>query len=153
VGSLILFVRATSLDEHSDLRNEGGQTFHNKLPDGTKDSASKADKLMELRGAHLNHANGIGSPRQHLDTMGMSSPNNEGKAQPKLVSATQSASRNAFPTDEVQLNPATSVAAQALWGSDVRTERVEALRHAIAMGMYNVSSSDLAGKLITALLK
>jgi negative regulator of flagellin synthesis FlgM len=43
--------------------------------------------------------------------------------------------------------------AQALSGSDVRTDRVAALQQSIAAGTYNVSSSDVADKVISALLQ
>jgi len=42
--------------------------------------------------------------------------------------------------------------AQALEGSDVRTEKVAALQESIANGSYNVSSSDVADKMIRSLL-
>jgi negative regulator of flagellin synthesis FlgM len=42
---------------------------------------------------------------------------------------------------------------QALSGSDVRMEKVAALQQAIEAGTYNVSSSDVADKLISSLLK
>ena len=55
-------------------------------------------------------------------------------------------------TDETKLSSASSVIAQALGGSDVRTDKVEALQKAIADGSYSVSSSDVADKLIQTLL-
>jgi len=42
---------------------------------------------------------------------------------------------------------------QALSGSDVRSSKVEALQQSIAAGTYNVSSSDVADKLIESLQK
>ncbi len=42
---------------------------------------------------------------------------------------------------------------QALNTSDVRTEKVAALQAAIANGSYNVSSSDVANKIVDSLLK
>jgi len=45
------------------------------------------------------------------------------------------------------------VVSQALSGSDVRFEKVAALQQQIAAGTYNVSSSDVADKLLSSLLK
>jgi anti-sigma28 factor (negative regulator of flagellin synthesis) len=46
-----------------------------------------------------------------------------------------------------------SMASPALSGRDIRTEKIAALQRAIAARTYHVSSSDIAGKLINALLK
>jgi negative regulator of flagellin synthesis FlgM len=54
--------------------------------------------------------------------------------------------------DQASLSPTASLVAQALSGSDVRTEKVTALQQSIAAGSYNVPSSDVAGKLMGALL-
>ena len=42
--------------------------------------------------------------------------------------------------------------AQALEGSDTRSAKVASLQQAIAAGTYNVSSSDVADKIIQSLL-
>ena len=55
-------------------------------------------------------------------------------------------------TDETNLSSAGGIVAQALEGSDVRTAKVAALQQAIADGSYNVSSSDVAEKIIQSLL-
>jgi len=44
------------------------------------------------------------------------------------------------------------VVAQALTGSDVRADKVAALQQSIAAGTYNVPSSDVAGKVLSAML-
>lgn len=58
--------------------------------------------------------------------------------------------------DQASLSSAAGVvgglAAQASQGSDVRTERVAALQQAISAGTYNVSSADVADKIMGALL-
>jgi len=41
---------------------------------------------------------------------------------------------------------------QAMGTSDVRTDKVASLQASIANGTYNVSSSDIASKLLTAML-
>lgn len=64
-------------------------------------------------------------------------------SQPSLVSST---------SDDAQLSRAASLASQAASISDVRTEKVEAVRSAIADGSYNVSSADLAQSLVNHML-
>jgi len=48
--------------------------------------------------------------------------------------------------DRTSLSANAVLMAQALSGSDVRTDRVTALQQSIAAGTYNVSSSDVADK-------
>ena len=55
-------------------------------------------------------------------------------------------------TDHADLSTAGGLIAKALEGSDTRTAKVEPLQKAIATGSYDVSSSDVADKLIQALL-
>lgn len=68
-------------------------------------------------------------------------------------SSTTAANSAATQSDQANLSSTGSVIAQALNGDDVRTEKVAALREAIASGTYNVSSSDVADKLIQSLVK
>lgn len=51
--------------------------------------------------------------------------------------------------DQASLSAAAALAGQD--GSDVRLDKVQALQKAIASGSYNVSASDVAGKLLDAL--
>ena len=51
------------------------------------------------------------------------------------------------------LSSTSAVVAQALSGSDVRTEKVAALQQSIAAGTYNVPSAAVADKLIGSMLK
>lgn len=64
----------------------------------------------------------------------------------------QKGSFSAAPVDEATLSPTANMVAQALSGSDVRTDKVAALQQSIAAGTYNVSSSEVAAKVINALL-
>jgi len=53
--------------------------------------------------------------------------------------------------DSTRLSGSSSVLAQALNGSDVRSQKVASLQAAIANGSYNVPSSAVADKLIETL--
>ncbi len=55
--------------------------------------------------------------------------------------------------DQANLSSAGGVVAQALEVSDTRFAKVAALQQAIATGTYNVSSSDVADKIIQSLLE
>lgn len=59
---------------------------------------------------------------------------------------------HAQPTDKANLSSTSGMIAHALEGSDVRTDKVAALQQAIASGSYQVSSSQVAGKMIDSLL-
>ena len=54
--------------------------------------------------------------------------------------------------DETSLSTASTAVAHASAGSDVRTEKVAALKLSIAAGSYHVSAGDVADKLINNLL-
>lgn len=64
-----------------------------------------------------------------------------------------SSATTATKPDQANLSSAAGLIAQALDTSDVRTEKVAALQQAINSGTYNVSSSDVAGKMIDSLTK
>ena len=71
----------------------------------------------------------------------------------RLSISAQSTLSRATPVDVASLSTTAGQVAKALLGSDVRTERIEPLRQAIANGTYHVSSSDVAGNLLIALLR
>ena len=60
-----------------------------------------------------------------------------------------------FDGDRAQLSPAASLIGQAAAApvSDVRQEKVDSIRQALASGSYDVSPADVAGKLIEHLLE
>ena len=55
-------------------------------------------------------------------------------------------------TDQASLSTASTLLIQALRTPDVRTEKVATLQASIAAGTYQVSSSDVADKLVESLL-
>ena len=54
--------------------------------------------------------------------------------------------------DEATLSSAASAAAQSAPDSDVRMDKVAAVQKALAEGSYNVASSDVANRMIDAML-
>ena len=72
----------------------------------------------------------------------------------KSSGALASGTPKAVPVNDQTIISSTSeLLAKALSGSDVRLDKVQPLQDAIAAGTYHVSSSDVADKLISALLK
>ncbi len=103
----------------------------------------------------MSFTNNIGSLQQIVSSIatGEIKSSQQANATEKSTSVTTSGSANTVSSDRANLSAASSVLAQALSGDDVRTEKVAALQQAIASGTYNVSSSDVADKLIQSLLK
>jgi negative regulator of flagellin synthesis FlgM len=100
----------------------------------------------------------------------MSYANNIGNAQQASTSATLSAtaqvatssdsvkedlvhSSHLQDADQTTLSVSAGFVGQALKSSDTREAKVASLQQAIATGNYNVSSSDVADKLIRSLLE
>jgi flagellar biosynthesis anti-sigma factor FlgM len=108
---------------------------------------------MEGGGVGLSYTNGIGSPQQFpgaADVAATSSANRTAKTEPAAVSGQDEFS--GAPVDEARLSGAASAVAQALSGGDVRTDKVAALQSSIAAGTYSVSASDVAVKVLSAML-
>jgi negative regulator of flagellin synthesis FlgM len=98
----------------------------------------------------MSQTNGIGDLNQALRSISPVSPSGT-----QQLSMTKSNGNNpAAPRegDETRLSTTSGLIAQALEGSDVRTEKVAALQESIANGSYNVSSADVADKMIRSLL-
>lgn len=103
----------------------------------------------------MSYTNGIGNLQQVLSsvtpaTTQPASQATESVSAPKQHKAAASPAEQA---DHTHLSSAGGMIAHALEGSDVRMEKVTALQQSIASGTYNVSSSDVAGKMIDSLLK
>ena len=97
----------------------------------------------------MSYASGIGSLQQAINSI--SSAETKPTA-PAITSNGDGLVASAEHTDDANLSSAGGIVAQALEGSDVRTAKVAALQQAIADGSYNVSSSDVAEKVIQSLL-
>jgi negative regulator of flagellin synthesis FlgM len=55
-------------------------------------------------------------------------------------------------SDTTSISSTSGLIAQALGGSDVRSDKVAALQQSIASGTYSVSASDVASKIVDSLL-
>jgi negative regulator of flagellin synthesis FlgM len=97
----------------------------------------------------MSYTSGIGSLQAAVNSISLS------ESKPAAPTSTPDVSGSAASVDradEASLSSAGGIVAQALEGSDVRTTKVAALQQAIAEGSYNVSSSDVAEKMIQSLL-
>jgi negative regulator of flagellin synthesis FlgM len=101
----------------------------------------------------MSYTNGIGDLKQALTSI---APATTTEAQQVNSAKTKESDKTATPrepqSDEARLSSTGGLIAQALEGSDTRTAKVEALQKTIADGSYNISSSDVAGKIIQSLL-
>lgn len=100
----------------------------------------------------MSYTNGIGNLQQVLSSIAPATtqPATETVNAQKQNDVTNAHAEQA---DQTNLSSTGGMIARALEGSDVRTDKVAALQQAIASGTYNVSSSDVAGKMIDSLLK
>jgi negative regulator of flagellin synthesis FlgM len=67
--------------------------------------------------------------------------------------SSRSAAADAVATDSAKVSLAGAMLSEASNGSDVRFEKVAALRQSIEAGTYNVSSANVASKLVDSLLR
>jgi negative regulator of flagellin synthesis FlgM len=98
----------------------------------------------------MSHEIGIGDMRK------VSSVTSSEAAAPvtpkKLDPADQGKGPAIADADQTTLSSIGGLVSQALEQSDVRTEKVASLQQAISAGKYNISSSDVADKLLQSLL-
>jgi len=96
----------------------------------------------------MSYANGIGSLQQALSVITPTETKPAIVNEAKNEASTPAAGR----ADQANLSTASGLMAQALEVSDTRSAKVVALQQAITSGSYNVSSSDVADKMIQSLL-
>jgi negative regulator of flagellin synthesis FlgM len=94
---------------------------------------------------------GLPQANDPTQTESVSGPNRAQSATQTLASRTAAADDIA--TDSTKLSLAGAMLSQAATGSDVRFEKVAALRQSIEAGTYTIPSADVASKLVDALLK
>lgn len=102
----------------------------------------------------MSYTNGVGGLQQLLNSMTSTAMQPAEPASPPRPSgATAAHSGRENRADQAELSSVSGLIVHALEGSDTRTEKVAALQLAIASGSYNVSSADVAGKMIQSLLE
>jgi negative regulator of flagellin synthesis FlgM len=101
----------------------------------------------------LSYLNGIGSSQPFSGVQeNISSPSVVKLAKTDVDSTATVQQSKSSDSGTASLSSTGGVLASGLLGSDVRTDRVASLQQAIAAGTYHVSASDVAGKLMSALL-
>jgi flagellar biosynthesis anti-sigma factor FlgM len=110
---------------------------------------------MEGGGVGLNRMNGIGSAQQFPEAAEVTASNGASRAAKADTSsaAVQDMAGGGAPVDEAKLSTASGAVMQALLGSDVRADKVAALQQTIAAGTYSVAASDVAAKVMSALME
>ena len=100
----------------------------------------------------MSYSNGIGDLKQALSAIAPTSATETQQVTSGKAKESGTAASRETQADEARLSSTGGLIAKALEGSDVRADKVAALQQAIASGTYNVSSSDVAGKMIQSLL-
>jgi negative regulator of flagellin synthesis FlgM len=102
----------------------------------------------------MSYTNGVGALQQGLSSITpAATPATESANTQNQSTAPVAKEGRVDHADQTNLSSASGVIAQALSGSDVRTNKVDALQQAIASGSYSVASSDVADKMIQSLLE
>lgn len=96
--------------------------------------------------------NGIGSAQQFPGSVDVAAPSSAAETAKARVPV-EGSSTGAVPGDATRLSTVAGAVVQALSGSDTRAEKVAALRQSIAAGTYVIPASDVATKVLAALLR
>jgi negative regulator of flagellin synthesis FlgM len=99
----------------------------------------------------MSYTNGIVGAQQLSTLMTTAATAPQSQANAAAQSGVPAPGANGLSDDQISFSAVASLIAQPSGDSDVRTERISALQQAISAGTYNVSSSDVADKLIQAL--
>ena len=97
----------------------------------------------------MSFTNGIGNLQQTVGTAATDAAKPAGGAA-KAKSAAEVVSGQG---DHAELSATGSLISKGLDGSDVRMDKVQALQQAIASGSYQVSSAEVANKLIDSMME
>jgi negative regulator of flagellin synthesis FlgM len=97
--------------------------------------------------------NGIGTGTSVIGSLNLNSTSSATETAPAAVKASDTApASTGTVTDQASVSSTGGLVAQALNTSDVRSDKVAALQTAIASGSYQVSSADVASKIVDSLL-
>ena len=101
----------------------------------------------------MSYTNGISSLQLALSSIATTATKpSDATTAPAGEAKSQAVAATAAHADQANLSAAGGIMSQALEGSDTRSAKVASLQQAIASGSYNVSSSDVADKMIQSLL-
>lgn len=100
----------------------------------------------------MSYTNGLNSLETGLGALSSVETKAQGTSATVTSSIEQASGKDFQLADKADLSTAAGSIAQVLGTSDVRMEKVTALQQAIADGSYNVSSSEVADKMIQSLL-
>jgi negative regulator of flagellin synthesis FlgM len=96
----------------------------------------------------MSYASGIGSGQTAINSIAPS----EAKPSIQTSASNGTISEQPIAADQTNLSSTGGLVAQALEGTDTRSAKVASLQQAISAGSYNVSSLDIADKIIRALV-
>jgi negative regulator of flagellin synthesis FlgM len=96
----------------------------------------------------MSYASGIGSAETAINSITPS----EAKPSVQTNASNGTSNEQRIATDQTNLSSTGGLVAQALEGSDTRSAKVASLQQAISAGSYNVSSLDVADKIIQSLV-
>jgi negative regulator of flagellin synthesis FlgM len=104
----------------------------------------------------LSYTNGIGISQQlpsATETSASTGTSSAARTESTSLSVLAGSGSNASTgMDEAHLSSTANLVGQALSGSDVRADKVSGLQQSIAAGTYSVPSSEVAAKVMSALL-
>jgi negative regulator of flagellin synthesis FlgM len=102
----------------------------------------------------MSFASGINNLQHAIDSVTTSEakPVIPSNASANRASGSEASVTSAGRSDQASLSSTGGLVAQALESSDTRSAKVASLQQTIAAGNYNVSSSDVADKIIQSLL-
>lgn len=100
----------------------------------------------------MSFPNGIGDLKQALTSITPATTTEAQQTTSAKTRETKTATTHESRSDEARLSSTGGLIVQALESSDIRTAKVEALQKAISNGTYNVSTSEIADKMIQSLL-
>ena len=103
----------------------------------------------------MSYTNGVGNTQQSISPVSTSAatPTRQATAPSGGPNESAVSGANVQHADQTTLSATAGLVANALEGSDTRSEKVASLQQTIAAGTYNVPSSAVAGKIIQSLLE
>ena len=100
----------------------------------------------------MSYASGISNLQQTVNSITPSETKPAIQSDGSDSSISEQTVLNVEHADQTNLSATGGLVAQALESSDTRAGKIASLQQAIAAGTYNVSSSDVADKIIRSLL-